>query len=125
MRLRWHSILCENDDVNHALTIADVLTSFGFEIDVANNGVDVLGYTRRRRPDYALLDIRMPGMNGVDVLKKIKGRNAESPKTFMMTAYCQNGLVKEAREEGAVDVLEKPLDLSLLIRYFSENVAPA
>jgi two-component system response regulator HydG len=116
-------VLVVDDDENHAMTISDILGAFGFEVDVANNGADALGLNRKKKYDYALLDIRMPGMSGVDILKEIKGEKGESPKTFMMTAYCQNGLVNEARKEGAIDVLEKPLDLSLLIHYFSENAA--
>ena len=113
-------MLVVDDDENHAMTLSDILTSFGFEVDMANNGADALSFTHEKKYDYLLLDIRMPGMNGVDVLKKIKSEEGDSPKTFMMTAYCQNGLVKEARKEGAIDVLEKPLDLPLLIKYFSE-----
>jgi CheY-like chemotaxis protein len=118
-------ILVVDDDTAHASTIADILESIGYAVDVANDGFKALGFARTRRYDYALLDIRMPGMNGVDVLRKLRQETSDPPKTLMMTAYCQDSTVREARDEGALDVLEKPLDIPYLIKYFAEHVVPA
>ena len=118
-------VLVVDDDINHASTIADILVSLGLDVDVANSGPDALGLARTKQYDYALLDIRMPGMNGVDVLRGINRETSHPPGTLMMTAYCHDGLVQEAHDEGAIAVLEKPLDIPFLIRYFAEHVVPA
>jgi two-component system response regulator (stage 0 sporulation protein F) len=118
-------ILVVDDDAAHASTIADILESIGYAVDVANDGFKALGFAKAKRYDYALLDIRMPGMNGVDVLKKLRSETSDPPEILMMTAYRQDSIVQEARDEGAVAVLEKPLDIPYLIKYFADHVVPA
>jgi CheY-like chemotaxis protein len=115
-------VLVVDDDVNHASTIADILGSIGLDVDVANSGPDALGLARIKRYDYALLDIRMPGMNGVELLERMRRERCDPPETIMMTAYSQNDLTRAARHEGAAAVLEKPLDLPFLIKYFSGEI---
>jgi len=118
-------ILVVDDDTAHASTIADILESIGYAVDVANDGFKALGFAKAKRYDYALLDIRIPGMNGVDVLRKLKHETNEPPEILMMTAYRKDSTIQEARDEGAVAVLEKPLDIPYLIKYFTDHMAPA
>jgi two-component system response regulator (stage 0 sporulation protein F) len=61
--------------VDDEVLVAEVLTEHlkgGYEVETAHNGADALGAILRQRPDVVLLDINMPGMNGVEVLKSIK-----------------------------------------------------
>jgi len=72
----------------------------------ADNGVSALEQISSRRPDLVLLDLQMPGMGGLDVVRKIR-RGARLPAIVIVTAYDKYAL--EAFEAGAVDYLLKPI----------------
>ncbi len=65
-------------------------------------------------PDLALLDIRLPGMGGLELLPRLKERSPDL-LAIVMTGYGEASTAREAREHGAVDFLEKPLDLAYLL----------
>ena len=64
-------------------------------------------------PDLALLDIMMPGIHGLDLLKQLREINPEL-KAIMITAVDDEDIAREAMERGAVDYVTKPLDLNYL-----------
>jgi DNA-binding NtrC family response regulator len=84
-----------------------------FEVETALNGADALGAILRQRPDVVLLDINMPRMNGVEVLKDIKQID-ESIAVIMVTANEQVALAAEALKAGAVGYVPKPFDFRYL-----------
>jgi DNA-binding NtrC family response regulator len=84
-----------------------------FEVETAINGADALGAILRRRPDVVLLDINMPRMNGVEVLKDIKQID-ESIAVIMVTANEQVTLAAEALKSGAFGYVPKPFDFRYL-----------
>lgn len=65
-------------------------------------------------PDLALLDIRLPGMSGLELLERLRASNPDL-LALVMTGYGEDSTAREAREHGAVDFLEKPLDLPYLL----------
>jgi len=65
-------------------------------------------------PDLALLDVRLPGMSGLELLDQLRERNADL-MAIVMTGYGEASTAREARERGAADFLEKPLDLAYLL----------
>jgi CheY-like chemotaxis protein len=66
------SVLVVDDDAGIRETMLDILTLEGYTVEVASEGGEALQCYRRRRYDVVLLDIRMPGMNGVEVLRALK-----------------------------------------------------
>ena len=68
---------------------------------------------REHDPDLALLDIMMPGIHGLDLLKQLREINPEL-KAIMITAVDDEDIAREAMERGAVDYVTKPLDLNYL-----------
>jgi DNA-binding NtrC family response regulator len=84
-----------------------------FDVETAPNGADALGAILRRRPDVVLLDINMPRMNGVEVLKDIKQID-ESIAVIMVTANEQVQLAAEALKSGAFGYVPKPFDFRYL-----------
>jgi DNA-binding NtrC family response regulator len=84
-----------------------------FEVETAPNGADALGAILRQRPDVVLLDINMPRMNGVEVLKDIKQID-ESIAVIMVTANEQVQLAAEALKSGAFGYVPKPFDFRYL-----------
>ena len=107
------------DDEPHVLELLSVaLEDEGYTILLANNGKGALDQVKKEQPQVVLLDIRMPGLDGVEVLRRIKEINQAS-SVIMMTAYGAMDTVVEAMKLRAYDYLTKPLDLEkvkILIR---------
>ena len=78
-------------------------------IGTARNGRDALKQLKVLKPDLVLMDVQMPGLNGLDTLELIK-ENYEFP-VMMMSANSNYGMTIEALERGAIDFIEKPKDL--------------
>src|SRR5919109_3876716 len=96
--------------------ILEVLTEHfktEYEVETALNGADALGAILRQRPDVVLLDINMPRMNGVEVLKDIKQID-DSIAVIMVTANEQVALAAEALRAGAFGYVPKPFDFRYL-----------
>jgi DNA-binding NtrC family response regulator len=96
--------------------ILEVLTEHfksDYEVETALNGADALGAILRERPDVVMLDINMPRMNGVEVLKDIKQID-ESIAVIMVTANDQVAVAAEALRNGAFGYVPKPFDFRYL-----------
>jgi DNA-binding NtrC family response regulator len=101
--------------------ILEVLTEHfksSYDVETALNGADALGAILRSRPDVVMLDINMPRMNGVEVLKDIKQID-ESIAVIMVTANEQVAMAAEALRNGAFGYVPKPFDF----RYLDHMVA--
>ena len=84
-----------------------------YDVETALNGADALGAILRARPDVVMLDINMPRMNGVEVLKDIKQID-ESIAVIMVTASEQVAMAAEALRSGAFGYVPKPFDFRYL-----------
>jgi DNA-binding NtrC family response regulator len=96
--------------------ILEVLTEHfktEYDVETALNGADALGAILRARPDVVMLDINMPRMNGVEVLKDIKQID-ESIAVIMVTANEQVTMAAEALRNGAFGYVPKPFDFRYL-----------
>ena len=89
---------------------------FGDEvmIESAKTGRSVIELAERFRPDIALMDIRMPGINGIDAIKEIRKRNT-GIIFIVISAYDKFGYAQEAINQGVMDYLNKPVDRNQLI----------
>ena len=114
------SVLVVDDDEGMVATLQDILGAAGYEVDVAYSGEEAVERVRERIPDCILMDVRMPGLNGVEAFREIKRLSPESFVIFM-TAYAASTLVEEARREGAVEVIPKPLDLEQVLGLIDET----
>ena len=90
------------------------------DVETAADGMTALAIVRARRPDVIFLDINMPGINGVDVLKSVKELDATIP-VLMITANADNAIAAEAIKRGAFSYVPKPFDL----KYLNHLVAAA
>ncbi|MFI7678077.1 two-component system response regulator CseB [Actinophytocola sp. NPDC049390] len=105
-------LLVEDDDVIREATQL-ALERNGFTVDVAADGLTGLAAFRARRPDVALLDIMLPGMNGVSLCRQIR---EESPTpVIMMSARADPVDVVLGLEAGADDYVTKPFDSTVLV----------
>jgi DNA-binding NtrC family response regulator len=101
------------DDEPLILEVLSEHFKVSYDIETALNGADALGAVLRQRPDVVLLDINMPRMNGVEVLKDIKQID-ESIAVIMVTANEQVALAAEALKSGAFGYVPKPFDFRYL-----------
>jgi CheY-like chemotaxis protein len=116
-------ILIVDDDAGTAETLGDILEAKGYETEIASGGLQALAHVQAKPLDVIFLDIKMPQMNGVEVLRRVR---AISPGTLviMMTAYALPELMAEAEQLGALAILAKPLPLDRIL-HFLEELTPA
>jgi len=108
-------ILIVDDDPGMRETLCDILEEKGFVVAMAENGRDAIERMRERSFDLILIDVMMPGMNGVETLRQIKAINPQVT-TVIMTGHSKlEGLVSEALWEGVDGVLYKPFDIDAVI----------
>lgn len=96
--------------------IQDVLKQFlgqGYEVEVAGTASLALAAVVQHPPDVILLDIKMPGVDGLDLLKSLREVGVRTP-IFVMTGYDSSEVALEAHELGATGYLAKPFDLAHL-----------
>ena len=101
-------ILVVDDEPEVAGTLRDYLADDGYDADIALNGHDALALFERKRPDTVLLDIAMPGMDGVEVLRRIKAMDATIP-VIMATANADETRVARDAKDGRVRLRREAL----------------
>jgi len=106
-------ILVADDEESIRWVLSKSLTKQGFEVDLASNGKDALLMSRKQSYDLAVLDIKMPGLSGLELLSKFR---EECPLALVviMTAESSMNNAVEAMKRGAYDYLTKPFDLEAL-----------
>jgi DNA-binding response OmpR family regulator len=102
-------ILIVDDEKNIRLTLSQALETLGAEIDTAANGEEALTKLKEEEFGLILLDIRMPGMDGMEVLRRVRDIRPDI-RIIMITAYGTIESAVEAMKLGAVDFLQKPFD---------------
>ncbi len=109
-----YSVLIVDDEALTVRTLGRALGDEGFEVFVAMNGEDALKIFADEKPDFALLDVVLPGMNGIEVLRQAK---VSSPATIilMMSAYHVVDRAVEAMKLGAYDYLIKPFHIADMV----------
>jgi len=101
-------VLVVDDDRALARTLADILELHGWSARCAHSGEAALRSMVADRPDAILMDIRMPGMDGVEAMRRMKMVNPEV-KVILMTAYASTELLEDALRSDAMEVLTKPV----------------
>jgi len=103
-------VLIVDDQNGIRILLMEVFSSEGYMTFQAPNGKIALEIVRAESPDLVLLDMKIPGMDGLEILKHIKEADPEI-KVIMMTAYGELDMIKEATELGALMHFTKPFDI--------------
>jgi DNA-binding NarL/FixJ family response regulator len=110
------SIVVADDHPAVVEAVADVLTENGIEIvGRARDGSDAVGLIEEAKPDVAILDLRMPGMSGIEVARQI-GRTASETSIILYTAFGDRALLTEALDAGARGFVLKEAPLAEVVR---------
>ncbi|GGG25099.1 response regulator [Paenibacillus abyssi] len=103
-------VLIVDDQNGIRVLLVEVFSSEGYHTFQASNGKLALEIVTKEPPDLVLLDMKIPGMDGLEILKHIKAINREI-KVIMMTAYGELDMIKEATDLGALMHFTKPFDI--------------
>ena len=111
-------ILVVDDDQRIVKTTCDILKIKGYEPLAAYSGEEGVEKVRSDPPDCVLMDIKMPGISGVEALKRMKEIVPSLP-VVLVSAYATDELMEEAMRAGAYAVLSKPLNFPLILSFLS------
>ena len=107
------------DETNMRRTLADILRDEGYEVTAAATGEEAVELCSKGDYDIVLMDVRMPGMDGVEAFRQIR-RHQEGVRVILMSAYGLEDLKRVALDEGAIAFLAKPLDLGQTVKLIRE-----
>ena len=113
------SILVVDDEVDTCRNLSDILTDLGYHVDIAHEGLTALEMVRQKPYDVALLDLKMPGMDGLTLYREIKKLRAGTV-AIVVTAYAGGDTKAEALAAGAWQLLSKPVDFPRLLSFVEE-----
>ncbi len=117
------SILIVDDSRDFGQSLATFLRLEGHEVELVFDGEAAVEKFRARDFDAAFLDVKLPGMNGVESFLEIRKLKPDA-KVFMMTGFSDEEPLRKAIDNGAMGVFHKPLDLDEVLKAL-EAAAPA
>ncbi len=117
-------VLVVDDEPNVLRSLVQYLTIEDFQVETANNGQEALEKVQSFVPELILLDVMMPGMDGFEVLDKIKEMAGfENTPVIMLTAKDQSSDVLKGYQSGATSYLVKPFNLDELVETINQTLA--
>lgn len=115
-----NKILIVDDQFGIRVLLQEVLVQEGYQVFQAPNGPTALEIVKNDAPDLILLDMKIPGMDGLEILRNIRKMEVDT-KVIMMTAYGELDLIQEAMELGALAHFTKPFDIDELRQKVNEQ----
>ena len=112
-------ILIADDEPNMRRTLADILSDEGHDVETAGDGIEALEWCKAHEFDVVLMDVRMPGMDGVSTFREIR-RHREGVRVILMSAYSIEEIKRQVLDEGAIAFLPKPLNLQHVVTLVGE-----
>jgi len=116
-----YRVLIVDDEEELVITIAERLQIRGIQAETSTDGETALKMIEANPPQVVVLDVMMPGIGGIEILKRMNAQNLQIP-VILLTGYGSTEQGKEGMELGAFDYLMKPCDLNLLIGKIQEAV---
>lgn len=117
-------LLVVDDQPEVRQVLREFLTDRGYEVTAVGSGIEALAAVEASKPDLVLLDMAMPGMDGVEIFKRLAALEPTLP-VIMVTANADIGTTSKLLEMGAVDYIPKPFNLDYLDKAVSVQVAAA
>ncbi|KRD82983.1 two-component system response regulator [Bacillus sp. Root147] len=114
-------ILIVDDQYGIRILLTEVLQKEGYTTFQAANGFQAIDITKEQAPDLVLLDMKIPGMDGIEILKRLKQYD-ETIKVIIMTAYGELDMIQEAKDLGALTHFAKPFDIDEIRKVVREYI---
>ena len=108
-------ILVVDDQEGIRQLLFEILTAEGFVVRLAANGIEALNSVEQCEPDIIIIDMKMPGISGLEVVKELKGKGYKG-YFILMTAYGELEIVNEAVKLGVEHQINKPFDIDDLLQ---------
>jgi DNA-binding NtrC family response regulator len=112
-------VLLVDDEIAFVNTLAQRLRIRKLLVDTVYDGEQALSYIKEIEPDVIVLDLKMPGLHGIEVLREIKKIKREI-QVIILTGHGTEKDEEEAKKLGGFDFLQKPADIDLLMRKIKE-----
>lgn len=112
-------VLLVDDEIAFVNTLAQRLRMRKLLVDTVYDGEQALSYIKEIEPDVIVLDLKMPGLHGIEVLREIKKIKREI-QVIILTGHGTDKDEEEAKKLGGFDFLRKPADIDLLMRKIKE-----
>jgi DNA-binding response OmpR family regulator len=122
MKKKDIKVLLVDDEVQFVDTLAQRLRLRELKVDTVYDGPQALDFIRKIEPDVIVLDLKMPGLHGIEVLREIKARRPEI-QVIILTGHGTDADEAEARKLGGFDFLRKPAEIDLLVAKIKEAFA--
>ncbi|KQL39872.1 MULTISPECIES: response regulator [Bacillaceae] len=115
-------LLIVDDQYGIRLLLHEIFKKEGYEVFQAANGFQAIDIVVKDCPDLVILDMKIPGMDGVEILKRIKEINKDI-KVILMTAYGELDIIEEAKKLGALQYFPKPFDIDEIKKVVREHTS--
>jgi CheY-like chemotaxis protein len=113
MEIAMATILVVDDEPSIRTLLSGYLSSRGYRVRLAAEGLDALALVDQESPDLIVLDIHMPGLNGIEVLKRLRAKNYTGG-VILLTGSPDERVLQEGLDLGAIEILGKPWDRNRL-----------
>jgi DNA-binding NtrC family response regulator len=113
-------ILVVDDNEEFCRNVADILELKGHQATTIHDGFQAIEAVKQHEFDLALMDIKMPNINGVDTFRRIKAIKSDLP-VIMVTAFAVEDLIRESLLEGAFGILRKPIDFDDFLEHIERT----
>ncbi|MDH3359369.1 MAG: response regulator, partial [Desulfobulbaceae bacterium] len=113
MTASGHKILVVDDEQNMRIALYEALSRNGYEVSVAENGQMALEMVEKSPPDMLITDIKMPNLDGIELLRRIKAIRPSLP-VVIVTGFATVDTAVEAMKQGAVDYIIKPFSVEVI-----------
>jgi CheY-like chemotaxis protein len=119
-------ILIVDDNPTNLKLVTFLVKSFGHQVDTAIDAESVLAAVRANRPDAILMDIQLPGTDGLEITRRLKAEPAtRAIAVIALTAYAMKGDREKALAAGCDDYMTKPIDSRALRDLIARHVGGA
>jgi DNA-binding NtrC family response regulator len=112
-------LLVVDDEPDICANLCDIFSDLGYQVDAAHNGADALALVERNFYDVAMLDLKMPGMDGVELYGLLRKVSAGTV-AIIVTAYASTEAARSVLSAGAWQIVSKPVDFSRLLPLVQE-----
>jgi len=109
------SILIVDDDINLCTVLSEELNAIGYETSYLTDGEEATKVLQDQKVDLLLLDLKMPGTDGFNILQRVNNHRNSHPKIVVLTAYADVKSAIESARLGATDFISKPYDFDELL----------
>lgn len=114
MIMAQQKLLIVDDQYGIRILLNEIFQKEGYQTFQAANGVQALDIVKNEQPGLVVLDMKIPGMDGLEILKRVK-KDYPDIKVIIMTAYGELDMIQEAIDHGAVTHFSKPFDIEEIL----------